>query len=47
MGTFLWVLEFSGLGITLVGLGREHLLRARALRLGRAAVGAAPVAKPL
>ena len=47
MGTFLWVLEFSGLGITLVGLGRERLLRARALRLGRAPAWATPVAKPL
>jgi hypothetical protein len=47
MGTFLWVLQFSGLGITLVGLGRERLLRARALRLARAGVGVAPVAKPL
>ncbi len=47
MGTFLWVLEFSGLGITLVGLGREQLLRARARRLGSARAGAAPVAKPL
>jgi hypothetical protein len=47
MGTFLWVLEFSGLGITLVGLGREQLLRARALRRGRARGGVVPVAKPL
>jgi hypothetical protein len=47
MGTFLWVLEFSGLGITLVGSGRESLLRARALRLGRGQRRAAPVAEPL
>jgi len=47
MGTFLWVLEFSGLGITLVGLGREQLLRARARGRGRARAGAVPVAKPL
>ena len=47
MGTFLWVLEFSGLGIALVGLGREQLLRARALRRGRARAGVVPVAKPI
>ena len=47
MGTFLWVLEFRGLGITWVGLGREQLLRARALRRGRARAGVVPVAKPL
>lgn len=29
MGTFLWVLEFSGVGIALVGLGRERWLKAR------------------
>jgi hypothetical protein len=43
MGTFLWVLQFSGLGITLVGLGREQLLRARARRLTRPNRAAAPV----
>ena len=29
MDTFLWALEFSGLGIALVGLGRERWLRGR------------------
>jgi hypothetical protein len=29
MDTFLWVLQFSGVGIALVGLGRERWLRAR------------------
>jgi hypothetical protein len=27
--TFLWVLQFSGVAIALVGLGRERWLRAR------------------
>lgn len=29
MDTFFWVLEFSGVGIALVGLGRERWLRTR------------------
>lgn len=29
MDTFLWVLQFSGVGIALVGMGRERWLRAR------------------
>jgi hypothetical protein len=33
MSTFLWALQFSGVGIALVGLGRERWLRSR--RLGR------------
>jgi hypothetical protein len=33
MTTFLWALQFSGVGIALVGLGRERWLRSR--RLGR------------
>ena len=33
MTTALWVLQFSGLGIALVGMGRDRWLRAR--RLGR------------
>jgi hypothetical protein len=33
MTTFLWVLQFSGVGIALVGMGRDRWLRSR--RLGR------------
>jgi hypothetical protein len=29
MATFLWTLQFSGLAIALVGLGRERWLAAR------------------
>jgi hypothetical protein len=29
MGVFLWTLQFSGLAIALVGLGRERWLAAR------------------
>jgi hypothetical protein len=33
MATFLWVLQFSGVGIAVLGMGRDRWLRAR--RLGR------------
>jgi hypothetical protein len=33
MSTFLWVLQCSGVGIALVGMGRDRWLRQR--RLGR------------
>ena len=33
MATALWVLQFSGVGIALVGMGRDRWLRGR--RLGR------------
>lgn len=33
MGTALWTLEWSGVAIALLGLGRERWLRAR--RIGR------------
>jgi hypothetical protein len=33
MTIFLWVLQFSGVGIALVGMGRDRWLRFR--RLGR------------
>lgn len=41
MGTFLWVLQFSGVGIALVGLRRERWLRGRTLARGEAAAGPA------